>query len=175
MIIVHKRSLLHSINELSNSARLAFSAYFAEVIRRVDKYLQWNISVEVSPSHRFWHWKLEIALNPTRSTALQNIFLILFFLFQFLAKIGFFYSVFYGVLAALVAVCMLVFLRTLDPRIPKWQLHESLIGTNPGTEFALKIFAVLVNAKYDHGWNQQASAVDPKILDFVLWQRDEKF
>lgn len=48
------------------------------------------------------------------------------------AKIGFFYSVFYGVLAALVAVCMLVFLRTLDPRIPKWQLHESLIGTNPG-------------------------------------------
>lgn len=91
-----------------------------------------------------------------------------FFLFQFLAKIGFFYSVFYGVLAALVAVCMLVFLRTLDPRIPKWQLHESLIGTNPGTEFALKIFAVLVNAKYDHGWNQQASAVDPKILDFVL-------
>lgn len=47
-------------------------------------------------------------------------------------KIGFFYFVFYGVLAALVAVCMLVFLRTLDPRIPKWQLHESLIGTNPG-------------------------------------------
>jgi len=51
------------------------------------------------------------------------------------AKIGFFYSVFYGVLAALVAVCMLVFLRTLDPRIPKWQLHESIIGTNPGLGF----------------------------------------
>lgn len=54
------------------------------------------------------------------------------FSFYFPAKIGFFYSVFYGVLAALVAVCMLVFLRTLDPRIPKWQLHESIIGTNPG-------------------------------------------
>lgn len=50
----------------------------------------------------------------------------------FSAKIGIFYTVFYGVLAALVAVCMWVFLQTLDPRIPKWQLHESLIGTNPG-------------------------------------------
>lgn len=51
------------------------------------------------------------------------------------AKIGIFYTVFYGVLAALVAVCMWVFLQTLDPRIPKWQLHESLIGTNPGLGF----------------------------------------
>lgn len=51
----------------------------------------------------------------------------------FIAKIGIFYTVFYGVLAALVAVCMWVFLQTLDPRIPKWKLHESLIGTNPGT------------------------------------------
>lgn len=51
------------------------------------------------------------------------------------AKIGIFYTIFYGVLAALVAVCMWVFLQTLDPRIPKWQLHESLIGTNPGNFF----------------------------------------
>jgi len=51
------------------------------------------------------------------------------------AKIGIFYTVFYGVLAALVAVCMWVFLQTLDPRIPKWKLHESLIGTNPGLGF----------------------------------------
>ncbi|KAG5680840.1 hypothetical protein PVAND_010321 [Polypedilum vanderplanki] len=51
------------------------------------------------------------------------------------AKIGIFYTIFYGVLAALVAVCMWVFLQTLDPRIPKWQLHESLIGTNPGLGF----------------------------------------
>jgi sodium/potassium-transporting ATPase subunit beta len=63
----------------------------------------------------------------------------------FAAKIGFFYACFYGVLAALVAVCMVVFLRTLDPRIPKWQLHESLIGTNPGKLFA-RMFAWLVIA-----------------------------
>lgn len=43
-----------------------------------------------------------------------------------------FYTIFYGVLAALVAICMWVFFQTLDPRIPKWKLDKSLIGTNPG-------------------------------------------
>ncbi|CAG9835142.1 unnamed protein product [Diabrotica balteata] len=52
-----------------------------------------------------------------------------------LAKIGLFYLIFYGMLAALVAVCMWVFFQTLDPRIPKWKLDESLIGTNPGLGF----------------------------------------
>ncbi|CAG9835141.1 unnamed protein product [Diabrotica balteata] len=51
------------------------------------------------------------------------------------AKIGLFYLIFYGMLAALVAVCMWVFFQTLDPRIPKWKLDESLIGTNPGLGF----------------------------------------
>lgn len=51
------------------------------------------------------------------------------------AKIGIFYIVFYSVLAALVAVCMWVFFQTLDPRIPKWQMDQSLIGTNPGLGF----------------------------------------
>lgn len=51
------------------------------------------------------------------------------------SKIGIFYTIFYGVLAALVAVCMWVFFQTLDPRIPKWQQGESLIGTNPGLGF----------------------------------------
>uniref|UniRef100_A0A6M2DEM3 Putative sodium/potassium-transporting atpase subunit beta-2 isoform x2 n=1 Tax=Xenopsylla cheopis TaxID=163159 RepID=A0A6M2DEM3_XENCH len=51
------------------------------------------------------------------------------------AKIGIFYTIFYGVLAALVAICMWVFFQTLDPRIPKWQLDESIIGTNPGLGF----------------------------------------
>nr|CAD7447329.1 unnamed protein product [Timema bartmani] len=48
------------------------------------------------------------------------------------AKIGIFYLVFYGVLAALFAICMWVFFQTLDPRIPKWQLDHSIIGTSPG-------------------------------------------
>ncbi|XP_016964140.1 sodium/potassium-transporting ATPase subunit beta-2 isoform X2 [Drosophila biarmipes] len=51
------------------------------------------------------------------------------------AKIGIFYVAFYGVLAALVAICMWAFFQTLDPRIPKWSLDRSLIGTNPGLGF----------------------------------------
>jgi sodium/potassium-transporting ATPase subunit beta len=50
-------------------------------------------------------------------------------------KIGIFYTIFYGCLAALVAICMWVFFQTLDPRIPKWKLNESIIGTNPGLGF----------------------------------------
>ncbi|XP_025832675.1 sodium/potassium-transporting ATPase subunit beta-2 isoform X2 [Agrilus planipennis] len=51
------------------------------------------------------------------------------------AKIGLFYLIFYGILAALVAICMWVFFQTLDPRIPKWRLERSIIGTNPGLGF----------------------------------------
>lgn len=61
------------------------------------------------------------------------IFVNIFFLFS--AKIGLFYLIFYGVLAALVAICMWVFFQTLDPRTPKWRLNESIIGTNPGLGF----------------------------------------
>lgn len=55
--------------------------------------------------------------------------------FQSWTKIGLFYLVFYGMLAALVAICMWVFFQTLDPRIPKWQAEKSMIGTNPGLGF----------------------------------------
>lgn len=55
------------------------------------------------------------------------------FLILFTVKIGIFYTIFYAALAALVAICMWVFFQTLDPRIPKWKLKESLIGTNPGS------------------------------------------
>ncbi|XP_065343929.1 sodium/potassium-transporting ATPase subunit beta-2-like isoform X1 [Cloeon dipterum] len=48
------------------------------------------------------------------------------------AKIGVFYLIFYGILAAMFAAMLLVFFQTLDPRIPRWKLEESLIGTNPG-------------------------------------------
>lgn len=60
-----------------------------------------------------------------------NVFSI-FFLFSFLVKIGIFYAIFYAALAVLVALCMWIFFQTLDPRIPKWKLRESLIGENPG-------------------------------------------
>ncbi|XP_030748659.1 sodium/potassium-transporting ATPase subunit beta-2 isoform X1 [Sitophilus oryzae] len=51
------------------------------------------------------------------------------------SKIGLFYLIFYGMLAAMVAICMWVFFQTLNPRIPKWQLERSIIGTNPGLGF----------------------------------------
>ncbi|KAK0088506.1 hypothetical protein PV325_011807 [Microctonus aethiopoides] len=50
-------------------------------------------------------------------------------------KIGLFYTIFYGVLAALVAICFWGFFQTIDPRRPKWQLDRSIIGTNPGLGF----------------------------------------
>uniref|UniRef100_A0ABD2XPL1 Sodium/potassium-transporting ATPase subunit beta-2 n=1 Tax=Trichogramma kaykai TaxID=54128 RepID=A0ABD2XPL1_9HYME len=46
-------------------------------------------------------------------------------------KIGLFYLIFYGVLAALVAICFWGFFQTIDPRRPTWQLERSIIGTNP--------------------------------------------
>lgn len=51
------------------------------------------------------------------------------------AKIGLFYMIFYGVLAGMFAAMLMVFFQTLDPRIPKWQLESSIIGTNPGLGF----------------------------------------
>lgn len=51
------------------------------------------------------------------------------------AKIGLFYLVFYSILASMFAIMLWVFFQTLDPRMPKWQLSGSLIGTNPGLGF----------------------------------------
>lgn len=75
---------------------------------------------------------LVIADVMTTNTKLTNPNFI-FFSSLVSVKIGIFYSIFYAALAALVAMCMWVFFQTLDPRIPKWKLKESLIGTNPGT------------------------------------------
>lgn len=51
------------------------------------------------------------------------------------AKIALFYFIFYAALAILVAICMWTFLQLLDARQPKWQLENSIIGTNPGLGF----------------------------------------
>lgn len=51
------------------------------------------------------------------------------------AKITVFYIIFYIVLASMFALLMLILYYTLDPRIPKYQLDGSLIGTNPGLGF----------------------------------------
>lgn len=47
----------------------------------------------------------------------------------------FFYTIFYIVLGALFAICMKGLLMTCNNQSPKWTLHESIIGTNPGLGF----------------------------------------
>lgn len=80
------------------------------------------------------------------------------FLFIFVSvKIGIFYSIFYAALALLVASCMWVFFQTLDPRIPKWKLKESLIGTNPGK------YSILIIST-------DSFITDEKSPHFVLWR-----
>lgn len=51
------------------------------------------------------------------------------------AKILFFYLVFYAALIGYFAAMLAVFWQTLDMKMPKWQLGESLIGSNPGLGF----------------------------------------
>lgn len=46
-----------------------------------------------------------------------------------------FYFIFYVILAILFAICMQGLLASVDNLKPKWQLGESLIGTNPGLGF----------------------------------------
>lgn len=56
-------------------------------------------------------------------------------LFSHLGKILLFYLVFYAGLAGFFAGLLAVFWQTLDLERPKWQLAESIIGTNPGLGF----------------------------------------
>lgn len=65
------------------------------------------------------------------------LLLLLFFSLLFLisAKILLFYVIFYAVLAGFFGAMLTVFYQTLDPNAPKWQLDNSLIGSNPGLGF----------------------------------------
>ncbi|KAG8286791.1 Sodium / potassium ATPase beta chain [Homalodisca vitripennis] len=53
------------------------------------------------------------------------------------AKIGIFYVIFYFCLAVFWLTFLWLFSLTLDPRIPKYKLDDSLIGTNPGELLSL--------------------------------------
>jgi sodium/potassium-transporting ATPase subunit beta len=50
-------------------------------------------------------------------------------------KILVFYIIFYLCLAAFWALMLLIFYQTIDDRVPKWQLGDSRIGSNPGLGF----------------------------------------
>lgn len=47
-------------------------------------------------------------------------------------KIGTFYLIFYIVLASMFGIMLWIFYHTLDPRVPRWTLGDSLIGKSPG-------------------------------------------
>ncbi|XP_044262422.1 sodium/potassium-transporting ATPase subunit beta-2-like [Tribolium madens] len=49
-----------------------------------------------------------------------------------LGKLLLFYSIFYVILGVFTVGMFQIFLKTLDDKAPKWQLDESLIGSNPG-------------------------------------------
>lgn len=57
------------------------------------------------------------------------------YLIIFSAKILLFYVIFYAVLSGFFGAMLAVFYQTLDPNAPKWQLDNSLIGSNPGLGF----------------------------------------
>ncbi|XP_063700319.1 sodium/potassium-transporting ATPase subunit beta-2-like [Culicoides brevitarsis] len=50
-------------------------------------------------------------------------------------KIILFFTIFYSVLIAFFAVCMHVFMMTIDENVPSRILGDSIIGTNPGVGF----------------------------------------
>lgn len=50
-------------------------------------------------------------------------------------KIIAFYIALYAILAAVWTLFFYMFQQTISDRYPKWQLDESLIGTNPGLGF----------------------------------------
>lgn len=50
-------------------------------------------------------------------------------------KILLFYLIFYAALIGFFAAMLAVFYQTLDAKQPKWQLDDSLIGSNPGLGF----------------------------------------
>lgn len=50
-------------------------------------------------------------------------------------KILVFYIIFYAALSGFFAGLLAIFWQTLDTERPKWQLGESIIGTNPGLGF----------------------------------------
>lgn len=53
----------------------------------------------------------------------------------FTGKILLFYLIFYAALAGFFGGLLAIFWQTLETEKPKWELSESIIGTNPGLGF----------------------------------------
>lgn len=91
-------------------------------------------------------------------------------------KIIAFYIALYAILAAVWALFFYMFQQTISDRYPKWQLDESLIGTNPGLGFRpqnppSRIDSALISYKtgqdgdYEHWIKDLNNYVESKIKD----------
>lgn len=89
-------------------------------------------------------------------------------------KIIAFYIALYAILAAVWSLFFLMFQQTISERYPKWQLDESLIGTNPGLGFRpqnppSRIDSALIsyrsgnNGDYQHWINDLNNYFDSKF------------
>ena len=68
-----------------------------------------------------------------------------------------YYIIFYGVLAAFWAICMVVFLHTLDDYAPTQQHKYSLLKDNPGLYYLRKAGASGVNIDLQNNVQQRAA------------------
>lgn len=93
-----------------------------------------SVSMSLDETNRF-RLRLSLSLPPSLSFRKDRIIIYFSFLFLISAKILLFYVIFYAVLAGFFGAMLTVFYQTLDPNAPKWQLDNSLIGSNPGLGF----------------------------------------
>lgn len=98
--------------------------------------LKRKISMSMRKVFESWHFSFSIII------ATSHLSLIYFhhhncldFSLSFTAKIFLFYLIFYAALAAFFEICWLLFATTLIEGRPKWELEQSIIGTNPGLGF----------------------------------------
>lgn len=93
-----------------------------------------SVSMSLDETNRF-RLRLSFSLSLPLSFRKDRIIIYFSFLFLISAKILLFYVIFYAVLAGFFGAMLTVFYQTLDPNAPKWQLDNSLIGSNPGLGF----------------------------------------
>ena len=106
-----------------------FRDFSLHVIVRICLFLSWNLCIAPSSNGAIHDWmKWWISRIIEKTLTISHLFCIA-------AKILLFYVIFYAVLAGFFGAMLTVFYQTLDPNAPKWQLDNSLIGSNPGLGF----------------------------------------
>lgn len=82
-------------------------------------------------------------------------------------KILIFYIIFYLCLAAFWALMLLIFYQTIDQRVPKWQLEDSRIGSNPGMSTHMLWTETLMNIPPGLGFRPRPR--DENVESTLIW------